>query len=381
MLTEPLISSNWNFALWAVMLGLAAFAFWVDTTKLGRNVSGVAMMLVVSMALSNLNIIPQNAPAYDVIWTYLVPLAMPLLLFKADMRRVISETKGMFIAFILGIVGTLIGSLLGFWLLPLGEEAHKLAGVFSATYIGGSMNMVAVSKAVEIDSSLITASVAADNVVGVIYLALLAVMPALGFLRLWFPSAIINRAECKSEEIVSHKKETVNLSLLHISLALTLGLVICAVGYALAEKLGVGNYSILFITGLTVAVANLCPKLMAKLEGDYEMGILMMYLFFAVVGASADIAKMIDSALYIVLFASIIVACHMLVIFTGSRILKLDLATVIIASNACILGPPAAAALAAGKGWQKLITPAVILGVFGYVIANFLGVALASILS
>jgi len=382
MFAETLISADWHFALWTVLMALAAFTFWLDTTKLGRNVSGVAMALMVSMALSNLNIIPRSAPAYDVIWSYLVPLAIPLLLFKADISRVIPETKGMFIAFILGTMGTLMGALLGFWLLPLGEDASNLAGVFSATYIGGSMNMVAVAKALELDSSLMSASVAADNIVGVVYMVLLAVMPAFLFLRRWLPSPIIDTAEQQlDDEIVDHSPETVNLNLLHISLALTLGLVICALGYGLADALGISSYGILFITAITVAIANVFPQTMAKLEGDYEIGLLLMYLFFAVIGAGADIGKMIDSSLVIVLFAGIIVTCHMLVIFIGSRFFKLELAEVIIASTACALGPANAAALAAGKRWQALVVPSVMLGVFGYVIANFLGVTLAFILS
>ena len=48
MLAEPLISPDWTFALWGVMLGLAAFAFWAETTKLGRTVSGVALAMIVA---------------------------------------------------------------------------------------------------------------------------------------------------------------------------------------------------------------------------------------------------------------------------------------------------------------------------------------------
>lgn len=380
MQIESLILPNWHFSLWAILLGLSAFAFWTDTTKLGKHISGVVMVLALSMVLSNLNIIPRKAPAYNVIWSYFLPLSVPLLLFKTDLRRLISETKGMFAAFVLGTLGTVVGTLLGFWLLPLGEHAHKLAGVFSATYIGGSMNMVAVSKVVEIDSSLMTASIAADNLVGVAYLALLAMMPAVSFLRRWLPSPIIEKAEQQLEDVVGNETETINLSLLHLSLALALGLLICALGHMIADLLDIGRYSLLFITGITVAVANVFPKQMARLEGSYEIGLLIMYLFFVAVGASANISAMLDSALIILLYAGIIVSCHMLVILLASRAFKLDLAEVIIASNACASGPASAAALAASKRWKELVTPAVILGIFGYVIANFIGVTLTSLL-
>ncbi len=380
-MAELLLSPDWRFALWAIMLGLVAFAFWAETTKIGHNISGVMMAIALAMLLSNTGIIPKSAPAYDVVWSYLVPLAIPLLLFKADLRRIIPETKGMFIAFLLGTVGTVIGTVIGVMVLPLGDSSGNLAGVFSATYIGGSMNMAAVAEAVQIDSALLTASVAADNVVGVFYLGLLAVMPAIGILRRWLPSPIIDQAERSGEEVVEHQVETTTLNLLHVSIALFLGLLICSAGNFLANLAGIGNYSILFVTALTVAVANIFPKQLKKLEGDFELGMLFMYLFFVIVGAGADIAKMIDSALVIVLFAMIIVVCHMVTIFSFSRLFKLDLAEVIIASNACASGPASAAALAAGKRWRELITPAVMLGVFGYVIANFIGVTLAAFFS
>ena len=55
-----------------------------------------------------------------------------------------------------------------------------------------------------------------------------------------------------------------SLGLLHISLALFLSLSICAVGYASANLLGVGNYGILFITALTVAIANIFSETNAE---------------------------------------------------------------------------------------------------------------------
>lgn len=367
--------------LWAIMFGLVALAFWAETTRVGRNISGVMLALALAMLLSNIGLIPKSAPAYGVVWSWLVPLAIPLLLFKADLRRIIPETGGMFVAFMLGVLGTVIGTILGVLVLPLGDETGALAGIFSATYIGGSMNMAAVAEAVQIDSATLTASVAADNVIGVIYLGLLAVMPTMGFLRRWLPSSIIDDADQVESAVVEQQKEVSHLNLLHISFALFLGLLICAVGNALANLAGVSNYSILFVTALAVALANIFPVQLRKLQGDYEVGMLLMYLFFVIVGAGADIAKMIDHALVVVVFAAIIVCCHVVTILFGSRLFKLDLAEVIIASSACAAGPAPAAALAAGKRWPALITPAVMLGVFGYVIANFVGVTLATIFS
>ena len=97
----------------------------------------------------------------------LVPAAIPLLLFKANIRHIVHESGPMLIAFFIGVAGATAGALLGYKLLPLGQESAELAGVFTATYTGGSMNFVAVSKAVGFDaSSQYAAAMAADNLVG-----------------------------------------------------------------------------------------------------------------------------------------------------------------------------------------------------------------------
>lgn len=377
-----MIEADWTLTLWAVLAALAALGFWGDRTRVGRNVSGLAIVLATGMALSNFGIVPRQSPVYGVVWTYLVPLAIPMLLFKADLRRVLVETRGMLLPFVLGAVGTMLGALLGMWLLPLGEHAAKLAGVFSATYIGGSMNMAAVTQAVDLEPSLATASVAADNVVGVLYLAFLALAPSLIFLQRWFRTSPEGLQSGDSPDDVDDSAPRVTpLDPLHLGIGVALSFAICALGQALAAWFGVAGYTILFITAITVILANVFPRQLDRLKGDYEIGLFLMYLFFAAIGISADVVAMINSAMEIAVFAAIVIICHALMIFGLGRVFHTDLMDTVIASNACVAGPATAAALAAGKGRADLVVPAVLLGVFGYAVANFVGVGLANLLA
>ncbi|WP_417317786.1 DUF819 domain-containing protein [Emcibacter sp.] len=376
-----LISPDSTLLLLGILCLMAAFGFWLDKTRIGRNISGAAGILAVSMALSNFGVLPKSADVYGVVWGYLVPLSIPLLLLKADLRRVIAETKGMIVAFFLGATGTTLGALIGFSILPLGEEAAKLAGVFSATYIGGSMNMAAVIQSVDLTPSLAAASIAADNVVGVLYLSFLAIVPSLWFFRRLLPAAEIEEANAPEQATEQSDAAASGLDLKHMAFALGLSLVICALGEFLAVFAGLPGYSIMFVTAITLLVANLFPRHLKHLKGDYEIGLLFMYIFFAAIGISADIAALLDKAFSIVLYAAIIVVCHAAVIFAGSHYFRLPLMEVVIASNACASGPASAAALAAGKGRVDLVAPAVLLGVFGYAVANFVGVTLSVWLS
>jgi len=119
------------------------------------------------------------------------------------------------------------------------------------------MNMVAVSQALQLDSSMAAASVAADNVVGVLYLTFLALVPSLALFRRWFrnstPSAGTSVAETASRET---GQDQASIDLRHIAFALGLSFSICALGKVLAELCGIAGYSIMFITALTLAVAG-----------------------------------------------------------------------------------------------------------------------------
>lgn len=60
------------------------------------------MSTLVGLAASNLGIISSESPAYSNVLEFLLPLAVPLLLFRADLRRVIQSTGTLLSAFLLG---------------------------------------------------------------------------------------------------------------------------------------------------------------------------------------------------------------------------------------------------------------------------------------
>ena len=132
---------------------------------------------------------------------------------------------------------------------------------------------------------------------------------------------------------------------------------------------------------LSLVVANLGKPLVRYVSADFELGTLFMYLFFVAIGAGANLAEVAGAAMPILWFIFVMVSVHLVLIVIAGKLLKLDLAEVMIASNACILGPAPAAALAASRGWQALVAPGILVGMFGYAIATFIGVAIATALS
>ena len=373
-----LIPADNVFALGAILFCVAWLAFLIDTKPIGKKTSGVIWALGVSMLLSNTGIIPFSSPTYDFVGGSLVPLAIPLLLLKGDLRRIFRESGGVMIFFCIASMATVAGAVIGFYIMDLGEIGPKVAGVYTGGWIGGAVNVLAVSQAVEMTTQEFSVAISASSVVSMSALMLLIAIPSIGLIKRMVPTQVDKSAQVLSIE--PEQDETPTLQLTHISGALALSFIICALAQSIAQWLQLTQYSILFITVLTIAVANAFPGKMAGLKGDFELGMLLMYLFFVAVGAGTDAISFIASAFHLFVYGMLIIIIHLALVLFAARVMKVDMAEAIVASSAALVGPAVTAAIATSKGWKHLVTPGIMCGVFGYVIGTFIGVTVTAVL-
>jgi uncharacterized membrane protein len=376
-----IINADNHWGIWAVLFIIAVFGLWAEKTKIGSKLSAVVVSILCAFALANLSVIPTEAPAYDIVWTYLVPLAIPLLLFKADLRRIIREAGPTLLAFLFGAIGTIIGTFVSFALFSLGPEGWKLAGIFCSTYIGGSMNYVAVAQALQLKSGdLLTAGVAADNLVMTIYFIILFTIPSIVVFRRFYLTKHDEKASQLDGNFTMEVPESNKPDLMDMAKSIAVGLAICAVGFGLSDFIRIQGSGILIITSLVVALATIFPKQIGTIKGADQIGTLLMQVFFVVIGASASIRVVLRVGPVLFLFAGVILLIHLAFILIAGKIFKLDLAEILIASNANMGGPTTAAAMAVAKKWKDLVIPAVLCGTLGYAIATFIGVGIGNLL-
>ena len=376
-----MIPADNGLAVMAALFVIAALGFLGERTRIGAHFTGAVIAILGAILASNLKIIPHSAPAYDFVFSYIVPVLIPLFLFQADLRRLVFETGRTTAAFLLAAVGTVAGVTLAVLMLDLGQLAEAagiapaqregaIAGLFASTYIGGSVNYAALGEITGLarDASFFSAATAADNLFSALYLGFLALLPGWRWLARRFPENDHSEA---GESLVQAQPSAMSLVL-----GLAAALVIVAGCDAIVAWFDLADWRYVLITGATLALATAVPGLGDRLAGSFELGIGLSFIFFAAIAAGADVVAMVQVAPLLTLLVLILLGVHALVTFGLGSLLKLSLPELITASNAAILGATTAPALAATRGWHSLVTPGVLVGVLGYALGTFIGTAL-----
>ena len=281
----------------------------------------------------------------DVVWGFAVPIAIPLLLLQANMRKIWKETGRMFFIFLIGSVGTVVGALLGYAVLgSYVPDLNSVAAMITGSYIGGGVNFTALADAFKVKGTVISATVVADNLNMAIYFLILIAVAGNAFFRKYYTHPHIDdvAANGKSEDgetLAAKYWGRKEISLKDIALNLMYAVIVVAVSKAIAAFFG-----------------TVVPK---------DTGLLQMCnTFFG--------SQYVWITLLAMCFATF---CHKQVAsMNGSQ------EDIILASNANIGGPTTAAGMAISQGWYRLVGPCMLVGTFGYVIGTYLGIIVGSML-
>jgi uncharacterized membrane protein len=389
--TFGLFPASGLFGVWAMLALAGAFGRWAEhRTQWGRELSGALVATLAGMLLSNVGVVPHGCPELAATFRMLVPIAVPLLLLAADLRRILRETGRLLACFLLGALCTALGTLLAAAVLPLGgalgDGGWRVAAALLARHIGGAVNYVAVSGALEVPPSLFGAGLAADDLILTCYFA------AIYALARKVPAEkgeeekggdggggdeAAATATPTTPTTPTTAPPTPTIAVYEGTVALSLSVLLCHLGTQLAAALGAPSQALTAVTALSVAAATLFPQRLAPLAPSGEgLAAVIMQTFFAAVGASADVGLVVRSAPVLFAFSAVAIAAHLaLLLLIGGRVFGFSRRELLLSSNACVGGPSTVAGMAQVKGWKTSLVPAVLVSTLGYALGSVVGLA------
>ncbi len=381
---HSLISADNHLAIWAVIMASSAFGVYAEKKGWIKNIAGVMYTMVLTAILALIHFLPsasgdKDVAVYDFVFDYVTPMAIPLLLFGANILKIIKESGRLIVIYLIGAAGIVIGSVISFFIVNVGPETFKVAGVFVATLVGGSVNFVAASETLDFStSSLFTTTMAVDNFGIQFYLIFLFYLPFLKILQKYYPEL-----EAKNDNAVIEENEEPGEkpSIGSITYAIAISALITVAGSWLGGLLAqlfntTANLTLLVITILMAIVVSSFPKTFKKLEDiAFSLGMSMLYIFLAVVGAASNLKDVFLAGPGILIFATLTLLIQFIIIMFFGKIFKFSLKEIAIASCANVSGPTLSAPMAASFNAKNMVTPAVLVGILGYVIGTILGVS------
>lgn len=417
----PLISASDSWTLWALITAGTALSLWLEARyRWAARLSAPVLSLLLAMILSNTGVMPTEAPAYDFIGTWLVPLALPLLLLQANVIRIARETGKLFLAVHLSTLGTVIGAFIAVGLLggtsPAAEstapslpaveqqvdrqgipEIKKAAGIMTASYVGGMVNFLAVQDSVQASGNLIGALIVADNLVMAGFFVILLALASSRFFLRHYPHPHIEDAGNGVVHPEEARSGPLTVTQLTVALAYACGVV------ALALALGRGLQSLfpgpvvpgsalhliqtlatnrfVLITLVSLVAATVFPRWLAPLHGVERIGSMLLFLFLFSIGLPADLRVVILESPLLFVFCGIIAVGNLVGTLLLGKLFRLELESLLLSVNATLGGPPTAAAMAVSRGWSRLVLPGLLAGLWGYVIGTPVGLMVYGLLS
>lgn len=390
--------------IWAALAVISAVGQSLEQqTPLGRVASAPVLTMGLAAAAAAAHAIPTACSLYDVVWSSVMPLGAALCLLEVDLTnlaRLWADVGPATVAFAIGSVGVVAGTLLGWWLLGprLGSEGAKVAAALCASYIGGSINFAATAAALGLaPGKLLAGAMAVDNIAMALYLAVMSSWPvtvrqpreaaaAGGGSSARTAAADDGSLAAADQSLAAQPALGGGGAIVTRGAAMGLPAAALAVwaGDALAGSVGFegGNLALMAVAATAIAAAASAFASKWQIDGGHStspftgsstQGAALLLPFFATIGAAAGSLDAVSNIGWLFCLIAVQLITHVAIIVGGSRMLRLPMDAVLTASNASVGGPGTAAATAAARKWPHMMQPAVLIGSLGYAVGTAVG--------
>ena len=368
-----------SLPLMSLVLGLTGLGWWLaQVNSLARKFGSTMVILILGLLLANVTSWTPEPSAASWVNGPLTSFAIAELLLAVELRSVLPDARRLLLPFIAAVAGTLVAVLLVGLLLSgwLGQSWISLAGLFGATFTGGSLNFVSVARSLEIPPSLLLIATAADHVAFTAWFVVSLLIGRGGRQHRATDTPVLkSSASTPTNAFVMPSLREVLLGLLWGGAVL---LISDRMGGGL-RLLGIDVPSILVLTTVALIAAQL-PRSDSR-SACYGLGLVLIQPFFAVIGLSSSLGDLFGDGLPVLLYAGLVVLVQAIVVLQARRWFRWPLAECLVASQAAVGGPSTALALAGSLERPNLVLPSVAIGLLGYLLGTYVGLAVSALLN
>jgi uncharacterized membrane protein len=388
---NPLI--NDPSAIFIYLVCVLGGIFWLSSLRQMKGFFRVTPPVIyayfVPAVSTSLAITPVASPAYDWMVRYLLPVALLLLMTTVDVREVLRLGGKALTMILAGSLGIIIGGPLALALFGrfLPSDTWMGLAALSGSWIGGSANMVAIKESIGTPDALMGPIIVVDTVVGYGWMGVLL------FLSTWqtrfnsWIGADTRAIDSLNRRMAASDRERAPTELGDLAIILALGFggaMVCLMVGDRLPKFGDPTiishttWAVVLATSLGLAL-SFTPAARIERVGGSKLGYLALYLMLTAIGAQADLAKVLEVPLYLGV-GVLWVAMHVMVLFIAARLIRAPMFFVATGSMANI-GGPVSASVVASVYHPALAPVGVLMGVAGYIIGIYGGLACAWLLA
>ncbi len=385
--------------VFAAIVGITVFGMFAEKKwKWAGILSGMGVSIFAAIFLVTAHVLPTANPAYDFIFDYVMPVGIPMVLLEANIKKIVKESGRSFILMNVACIGACLGGIaVGLIFKNNPYFAKDIAGYVAmevGVCTGGTMNQAAMASTFNVSPDVRSAAAVGSNLVAVCFLVALGMIPNLKFFKEKYKHPYMDEAEAalannEKIEIEHPENHSGKYTLMGFGklFAFSCGilgftnLITSFVGkLALPTVLNMMFTNMFLVSSvLTLIVVTLFPKFAESLRFGQDIGSFLLLLFMTTMGTGASIIEVLKIAPMIVVAEIVIIAIIGGITLIIAKLFKMNLEEALISINASYGGPSTATAYVGARGWTRLMVPAVLIGVYGYVVGNFLGILVGNL--
>jgi len=371
------------FVLVVILLSIECLVLWLAEhpryKKWFKFLPSLFWIYFLPMLFSTFGIIDPKSPIYSKIINSLLPASLFLLLITVDIKSILRLGRPALIMFFAGSVGVMFGTALVFFIMKgwIGREFWAGFGALSASWTGGSANMIAVKEALSTPDAVFLPMVIVDTIVPYVWMAILvAFAESQPFFDRWNNADRrildqLNRRAHKPESLAPQQGQWWQAVLMAGA-----AVIVSILVRELVKVLPIGKdaqyaWTIIFVSVLAITV-SFTPARKLEAAGSTKVGYFILFFVLTSIGAKASLSN-IGATVLLLIAGFLIVAIHAAVLLGVARLIRAPMFLVAAASQANIGGVASAPIVA--EIYQPGFAPiGLLLAILGNIVGTYIGI-------